>query len=136
MAVLWEECTRDFQQPRPLQFDFLAADGLFICGGVPHRVLQSYSSSPLCAPNVSVRRLIGMSPRLLWFGQMYLQNPSVSMPSALAVQTNLHQMFNAPLQNHLCVVLFTGPILFHFTVLNLLSFLLVNLFYFFFNKLC
>lgn len=60
---------------------------------------------------------------------------SISMPSLLAVHSNLHLIFNVPLRNCLCMALFSGSILFNFTILYLFSFLLV-IFYFFFLINC
>lgn len=93
---------------------------------------QRCPSSPLRVLDPSGGRCTGMCPKLLLLGQMCGKTPSTSMPSVFAVPTNLHQIFSVPLQNYLCIALFTGSMLFYFTILYLFSFPLVFSFFFLF----
>lgn len=147
-AVLWEERIRDFQQPWPLQFDFL----LFTV----HPSQTGYSPVVVCHVvcfRATLHRLSALRMSVLEGSLGCLQNCcglvtcvckkfSISMPSVLAVQTNLHQIFNIPQKNYLYIdsaFHWVHVIPFYYFVLILLSSWCVYvggfLVLFFFNKL-
>lgn len=119
MAVVWEWCCRDFQQPWQFHFlTFTAELSLAAC---------LWSLSVLCFLHGLPVFPMGVLEGLFWCLQNYsaldrcvCKNPWISVPSELA-----HQGFSVPLQRHLCTALFIGAIIFCWSIFYLHSFHLV-----------
>lgn len=111
MAVLWEECIRDFQQPYSFQFyllRFIVQPLQAGCSFVVACHIVCFEATLHC-----LSALANVASKAHWdvtkiaaFCQVFLQKTSISMPPVLAAPTSHHQILNIPLQYYYCIVLF------------------------------